>query len=862
MARKTTTGIERKLAWQAPHAMMHGLVKCFGSGALMHRTRLFLTLAIVGHLTASFFAVTAGCHLVVQHKDVFAPQELFRCETKIQSCLGPAPPVKNEADACAAIGCVGEVAVKCPLTKVANPAAGQCEKLARVDCYEPLDVVDTNRPTEEREIYCDRPAAIQGWDPALGEIAGATIIKTRQSDRNNNSESFLTLVLEEEMDVYLAYDSLAEEKPEWLEGSSSLAKELDFAKLKDQIWTTFRGDRNFDVYRKRDVIGKLEIPGNTYDNPKWAAGVTEKQRAMYFVMLKPSPTQSPTCNTHVVTLWEGCANNEDDARKEAEAACKEEKKQLYDWYECAEPSCEKGGPCVDSLVTTQKYSLTTQPRSFERHSEIDFKEPATLTVDKHKQTLDLSGHVDFEFLSLAPAKRLLKINSLRGSFGDSHGYKDLALHLGEPAYAECQDLSPKRPCKSYLIPEGAFRLVVTGTKDGSPVISYGKNRSDLEVTIKKPVVTKPCSTGICISIGANYVLTLEGPVIVPVENNGTPTDLVMNLTVKGEFTNFDPVANAKESDRFVPCARERSAGNVSLIAMSDADVGETPTFTWYEDFGLSTQRYLESGSQVVLPPGKFGWGVHHITLVVEDLRVRAMDPFELNVADTEPPFFVKLPDDIFVAAGSPAPGASPRPVKVNLGQPAVKDKCSEAVVTFSDAPEDGKFFPGVTEVTWYADDQHGNVIAAQSPQLVCVYDPAAHNPRDLLGQLGTCLHSGIGGMQLKIANCDPDDKCDVNAKPLQHATAQLQALLAEQFGQISADDRDLLEAKLKHTKNALNKAAKLLSRSNRAKGTDRATLRQTAAELLDSSRSAVKAIVNHPALEAAHMAPDRMQMNP
>lgn len=114
---------------------------------------------------------------------------------------------------------------------------------------------------------------------------------------------------------------------------------------------------------------------------------------------------------------------------------------------------------------------------------------------------------------------------------------------------------------------------------------------------------------------------------------------------------------------------------------------------------------------MTIPPQQFAFGVHSITLVVQDKDgLVASNTFDLEVGDTTAPS-LSIPPDVTTPFYPPGTGS----VYVPIGEASASDGCSVKADTLvsNDAPANLLFPPGVTTVTWTADDGRGNLTSAK-----------------------------------------------------------------------------------------------------------------------------------------------------
>lgn len=156
-------------------------------------------------------------------------------------------------------------------------------------------------------------------------------------------------------------------------------------------------------------------------------------------------------------------------------------------------------------------------------------------------------------------------------------------------------------------------------------------------------------------------------------------------------SNQPPVANAG-LDQTLQCT-EPSGASVTLDGSASFDPDDDIlSYLWTGSFGAI------SGSRPALT---LSIDSHVITLEVDDNRAGSdSDIVNITVQDTISPT-LEAPDDITEEC------TTPNGQEVNIGAPSVDDICSENIVVSNDALE--LFVLGLTNVTWSAEDEFGNI---------------------------------------------------------------------------------------------------------------------------------------------------------
>jgi hypothetical protein len=251
---------------------------------------------------------------------------------------------------------------------------------------------------------------------------------------------------------------------------------------------------------------------------------------------------------------------------------------------------------------------------------------------------------------------------------------------------------------------------------------------------------------------------------VKVGGNDVPVDIALDLS--GRFVNFAPIAVGTESNRYRECSENANGWPVLLSAAGSFDVydqlpANPTTYVWYEDYGLVTEKLWGQGKTVTIGPHQLGFGVHQFTLVVRDKNgVAGTTPVEVTIGDSKPPTFGVPPDVLIVQ-----PGASVAPQKVDIGKAWASDVCSPTVIITNDAPSDLVFEPGVTPVTWSADDRRGHVV--ERVQKVSI-ETEPLEKAGIKGRLRT-LAGIFKQVQTALRECEGLDACPLDLTPLRRA---------------------------------------------------------------------------------------------
>jgi hypothetical protein len=395
------------------------------------------------------------------------------------------------------------------------------------------------------------------------------------------------------------------------------------------------------------------------------------------------------------------------------------------WGKCDSLKCDRVGDCVDHHARPE---LGTEDWSFGRSADIDLiaGSKADISIGTGSPvSRPVSGHVNVSIGRNSVGAWTMQVDSLWAKLGQVEGWNDVTLYLARPMTARAVGSGSCTfgLCPEYKIAQGDFRAILTARGTAGVGFVPMRNESPYDVTVLDPPSGKKS-------------LHLQGTVSGPLEVNGKREDAKAFLDVKAEFTNVAPVAFSGETRRSVPCVNDRNRDPLHLYAPDhDAD-GVLPAggIRWHEDYGLPTHRHLGQKNAVVLAPGALSFGTHRVTLVVHDDLARDVETFDVVVYDAEPPRYLP-PRDVFrVVAPISATRTSGR-VRVNIGAATgMADACAPrlGVEVTNDAPADRLFPPGLTKVTWHADDGRGNVTPPKVQHVFVLLPDVRPSPAALL----------------------------------------------------------------------------------------------------------------------------------
>ncbi len=692
------------------------------------------------------------------------------------------------------------------------------------------------------QVYWDKPFSI--WDIDLNELKGSLLIQTGHDDWGVSVPEFLKVeMLTDIENFYLAYDSRANPKPDWLLDPSG-----DYERVPDPLtyWRTHsyyvtitkRDEKTppafvkLEVFRRKKVPPKhhvITIPGNGFGNPGWQ-GITTGSPAMYLVLIAPKVRPDCSPGNQLDTMgFVGCFATQVYAEKAAATDCQQKSGPLA----CRNTSCQTPLLCAEGY-TLHGGALTIQPRAFPYRSEIEFLAPqsrAEVTIKGKQFKSGVRGTLHFEYLLQTHDIQLnsmtLELDPLETDVGR---FTDLAVTLLQPSVAHCQDalLVLDQPCDKYQIPKADFASSEGGKLKGKPLLFASENVNPIDIQIDHTTRT--------------FQLT-GGPLHTLMTIDGTPTPLDIAIDLTGHFVNFAPNAVASESSKFAECARNRNQTPVFLNAAGSFDIYDPlPTnpanYEWYEDYELVTQKLWGQGPKVTIGPSQLGFGVHTFTLVLRDKNgVVDTNTIKIPVQDTKPPQLT-IPGDVVILQGPPA-----HPQQVDIGKAEASDACALEVMISDDAPAGLVFQPGETAVTWEADDGRGNTTRkVQTVVVTSLREPLMLQLKDIAVHLIMAANKSLTAIQ----ECEAAPTCPVDLTPLSGAMAQL-ILHVNEMATPEGQERvrSELSERLDATMAALKEAEALVSRSNRVEREGRA-LRAGAIERLTRARDLVSEVMDLP----------------
>lgn len=572
---------------------------------------------------------------------------------------------------------------------------------------------DTNVSTKPAPIYWDNTKfVVQAY--GSGSLKGSIQIETGYNDWSNATPAFLYVqILYQPEGFYLAYDSRANPKPAWL--IKDYQQQIDPATGQPDAITISMTDQNANppTYVKMQIWRRLSIPanhlvivpGNSYGDAGWGY-VKKGTPAMYMAFIKPKSQIDYTKPDYDLQPLHGDYPAYSQGQAEAQAA--QECKVKYGAdpnLQCGKPACSYKG----DTSASQSHLI-----SFSQGSQIKFDKPskADITIAGHAETYTsaATGTLYFDYVV---TKHDIQLNSLVLNFSPvdtavGH-FQDMVALLIKPSQAHCKDGMPVygEPCTHYEISQNELTATESVSLDGKSIVWLSENTAPIDITIDH---TKKS-------------FNAKGPIQATIKINDQDTPMDIDLDLYGYFVNFAPVAKGDESTKFSECDENTNQKPVVLNAAGSFEIylpdpTNLPRYEWYEDFGLVTEHLWGNQKVVTIPQHKLGYGVHKMTLLVGDAQgLVDTTSFDVTVGDTTPPKLTVPPDvttDIF-PAGTES-------VAVDIGKAGAADACSGNATVSNDASKNGLFPPGLTNVTWQADDTRGNIATAVQKVNVRVED--------------------------------------------------------------------------------------------------------------------------------------------
>jgi len=552
------------------------------------------------------------------------------------------------------------------------------------------------------QIYWDQPIFL--WDIDMKKLIGSYLIMTGYDDWDVNNSNFLNIELLHDIDnFYVAYDSRAQPKPQWL--TRDYKQEINpetqkpynlIISMLDKTQSPPKDFVRLEIWRRDPKPMKDEvvnIQGNSSGKPGWGS-IPADNRAMYVVIIKPQQEMNCNLGNQVKTLGhKDCYATVNDAEIAARSACLAQAGNLN----CRYITCTTNISCSDKN-TLIVGALKAYPHS----SEIEFMVPskASIKIKGKQYKSDAGGYLQFDY---APKTLDLQLNSMQLKFTpfntDIGTFENNIVALLNNPKTVCKDPSPAfgQPCNLYQVAKGDFVAAESAKHKGKTLLWQSENIQPLDIQINH----------------VKQTFNMTGTLQTTIKINGQDTNMDIATDLYGHFVNFSPKAVTIESTKFSECAENQNQDPVTLDSSGSFDIyvtspGNLPQYEWYEDYGTSEQYTWGKKPVVTIGAYKLAYGVHSMTLKVADQDgVVDTDTFDVEVADTKPPSLTQPPD---IQTSIQPPGT--KSLYVDIGEASTSDACADKVMVSNDAPNGNIFPPGVTLVTWEADDGRGNITTA------------------------------------------------------------------------------------------------------------------------------------------------------
>jgi len=605
-------------------------------------------------------------------------------------------------------------------------------------------------------IYCDSNIALEKINykniNGSGWIA-TTYANKEQNDLNNEAMEYQITFPADNSDftVYLACDTrICKKIPSspWLPGGigTIIPDALVFPK------STLSVPRSMDLYKvdmsklidhiiDGKTVKQLILPGTSYGINSTSTPVDVLP---HLIIVKPKEKvgnhiEQPAVASIAYNSCDDCDIITDlaAAKKHRKViACTDEIKTEFlqkmgietsnlEQYTCGEPICTSENTCPDCTdIGSKKSGLHANSKSYIRRSVIRFgqkpiQSKATITVDGNKVNGNVDGFLDFNYHLTGKGGMetvseiqiddfVLHVDKMNTGAGTFTNTVVSAIRTDK---AKCKDPNPpfRQPCAEYSLDPGTFGVgIVSDRGEKDKFFGSGSNIASVPILIDHK----------------NRTFTLPPfPFSGAVQTDDGPLGMTLVLDLHGYFENFSPQASAIESDRHSECDKVwidktppvlilgnktalRLTASTSFELYGDALPAKPDNFLWYEDYGLVTERFLGKGENLILPPGTLGYGVHDITLFLQDSHgVADTDQITVSVTDTLAPKIDTPKQQIHLLR----PEEEKR--RINLAPPEAEDECAAKVSVMGiGLPDNNLFGPGIWEITWRADDGHGNTI--------------------------------------------------------------------------------------------------------------------------------------------------------
>lgn len=481
----------------------------------------------------------------------------------------------------------------------------------------------------------------------------------------------------------------------------------------------------------------------------------------------------------------------------------------------------------DPTIAPSSAAVTVQGKSY--------KSSARGTLQFH-YTLDSNGHVPL--LTLGELR--LDLDPLATDVGN---FQDVSVLMLKPTEAVTHDpnLPLQTPADHYSIAPQGLIASLSAHRNGDVIVLTAQNQQNIDFTINQN--TNPRTFTFAPGSTMSASIKLDGK------------DVTVDLSgLTGYFKSFAPVAGiGSEFKRISECGE--GGRNVSQLGLDASKsftlygpvpISNPAQYSWFENYGTVIETLWGQGDTLLFAPYKLGYGVHPITLVLrDDHGIVATNTADLTVQDTLPPSLSIPPDVVRVVRGRLRP-ERPVLVPIDLGKASASDSGNPHVAITNDAPADLMFPLGTTDVTWTADDGHGNITQKVQHVSVIVVEPGGKDRETLVRAVRGIEHAlQVSGVLRGPAISDPNAVAELaSLQAAVHAVREsIEAIALPDDAQAAragaVRELEAIEGTMKEQRAAIIKAGEA---SKQIVTTRDATLRALnhAAEVLQGTRPPAK----------------------
>lgn len=517
--------------------------------------------------------------------------------------------------------------------------------------------------------------------------------------------------------VFVAFDTRATIVPEWLSRK--------FQQVPQTTITTATSDQTgtgkfvtYSLWEAKNIAQmqqNIVVGGNNASPVQWINNKVGNQYLL-FVRLQPIVDYTNRSVLEKVPV-EVCITNDADPQEVLEASEQGGTAALFTWlhrpenqnyiqhYKDGLLSIEVyGGSCgmirhTFSGLTVDKTCVQTQEDAafpvsswiLRSRGTIDpMLSTASMVYENVPSSMPIAGtiHFDIDMMNNIVINEL----SLFGKEAVLHNGRvisELSFGQDEELIANCNDLYPPGPsrlCSQYVIPMGTMKVSGAAKTEGHLLTVELVNNQDVFCIV---------------DFNSMSVFLQGGPLLGSIDVGDEIIDIELSLDITAFFDNLAPKASIQETNTYWECA-DNNMAQVTLSAHASFDQlnsSDIASFTWIEDAGLPSEQVLGQGIVLTL---LMVYGNHDMTLEVVDYEgIPDRISFTLEVGDSHIDD-ASFPPDVYTLQqrrnGS----------FVTLGTGTGSDSCSGAVTFTNDAPANSFFPPGLSYVTWIADDERGN----------------------------------------------------------------------------------------------------------------------------------------------------------